>query len=1077
MLKQEANNSFNDGLQMDMNPLITPNNVMTSCLNGTLITYNGNEYMLQNDMGNGRVETAMLPEGYIPLGTCELGGIIYVVSYNPLINKSQIGSFPSPERNILSEEISERPVTLSYTKDFGGGQKQEEEYKTSIDVPLKRLILLDTKLNPGDLFKIYTKSDLTDKNIPGDFHTIFSAYNNSDKNPNLDPRYLKLNVMSIQDDGTVSDLTDTVVWGEQFYINKQDTTNSGELSVDTYRKLVGDGYTPFTSKTSGKLGILAELECIDNFDVAWDAIKDSTDSFKFYFYTNWEYKNDQAKNKINLYGIRVDVKQEGGRPNITYKVIENYPIKTTATNEGEIIQSGTDILQHPNDIFLNPPLANIDDDTSPKQPDEPRKNDGSDNQFLINPGISLPVCEGEENCNNVYEFTVYPMMPFGTLTYMPRTFTIDLSKLGSGQIDLKEYRYYYNTNSKSITLNWGLEAYPHRHKQIDYVRFNFYRYSDVKGILSDNSKEIQNDSFGWIEDKEGKEGEFITNGYSLVDYIEIKQSSYSGNFIEEIPLKGSKLEEFSLYLVEIKIRYNGATKVYYRFMYTTDIFNSQYLIKDDYKDVILQDVLFDKNNVSYNLDLGGKLISSEYHLYEDKSEIDKSNLAYFIKDLEQDDTKEYKIKQNIGISYTPKIICRSKFKNINIDIQDIEQDEQDEQNKLTATTGVSVNTEQTWLNLNDSEFLSGNLQDIQLESSSVNLHYGSKTESELILNNYFNCYFNKQESVEVKQQLTKLTRKALCVHCRHVDKGTDVFLKEGDWTGQELSTFSHHQDTELLVTYPFSSELTRYLSQYDIVELNVCTSGKDKNANQCVTEHTDSFGLRLTEDKVPEDKNKRITPYYKIYVLQHNSEIYLFVFRTTDGNLIQKDTTINSSQFNNTWGYFKISDSSGVPTYGYTCSVLYYPETVANIIHTIDSVTVNPKLSVGNQVVEKNSTIHNLNYGSHVIEGLEGSIDVLVSASDYIKQLSLKNLGSYTLLPNGKISSENFSSRQVYKENTNGSYEIESNPNGLSLSVTNGVLRLNSLPGSSFKEGRYRSEEEKNGDMQKILFPVYISPK
>nr|DAM35486.1 MAG TPA: hypothetical protein [Bacteriophage sp.] len=31
---------------MDLNPLTTPNNVLTNCLNGTLITYNGNENVL-----------------------------------------------------------------------------------------------------------------------------------------------------------------------------------------------------------------------------------------------------------------------------------------------------------------------------------------------------------------------------------------------------------------------------------------------------------------------------------------------------------------------------------------------------------------------------------------------------------------------------------------------------------------------------------------------------------------------------------------------------------------------------------------------------------------------------------------------------------------------------------------------------------------------------------------------------------------------------------------------------------------------------------------------------------------------
>ena len=87
MKKSETTNVFTDGLVMDLNPIVTPNNVVCNALNATLITMNGNENALQNDMGNGRVETAYLPEGYVPVGTAELGGIIYVVSYNPLIDK------------------------------------------------------------------------------------------------------------------------------------------------------------------------------------------------------------------------------------------------------------------------------------------------------------------------------------------------------------------------------------------------------------------------------------------------------------------------------------------------------------------------------------------------------------------------------------------------------------------------------------------------------------------------------------------------------------------------------------------------------------------------------------------------------------------------------------------------------------------------------------------------------------------------------------------------------------------------------------------------------------------------------
>ena len=72
---------------MDINPPVAPNDGVCNALNATLITMNGNENVLQNDMGNGRVETAFLPEGYVPLGTTELGGIIYIVSYNPFNKK------------------------------------------------------------------------------------------------------------------------------------------------------------------------------------------------------------------------------------------------------------------------------------------------------------------------------------------------------------------------------------------------------------------------------------------------------------------------------------------------------------------------------------------------------------------------------------------------------------------------------------------------------------------------------------------------------------------------------------------------------------------------------------------------------------------------------------------------------------------------------------------------------------------------------------------------------------------------------------------------------------------------------
>jgi len=58
-------------------------------------------------MGNRRVDNAFLPAGYEPVGIKEYGGIIYIAAYNPITNKSQIGSFPSPERKISPDDIKD----------------------------------------------------------------------------------------------------------------------------------------------------------------------------------------------------------------------------------------------------------------------------------------------------------------------------------------------------------------------------------------------------------------------------------------------------------------------------------------------------------------------------------------------------------------------------------------------------------------------------------------------------------------------------------------------------------------------------------------------------------------------------------------------------------------------------------------------------------------------------------------------------------------------------------------------------------------------------------------------------------
>ena len=127
-MKQTATNEFKDGLNLDLHPIVTPNTVLTDSLNGTFITYNGNEFCLQNDRGNQKiissvneqnVEYVHLPEGYTPIGIKEHNGVLYIVSVND--NKTEIGTFPAPRY----------PITWNntlYSEEYKGSFKDENGY-------------------------------------------------------------------------------------------------------------------------------------------------------------------------------------------------------------------------------------------------------------------------------------------------------------------------------------------------------------------------------------------------------------------------------------------------------------------------------------------------------------------------------------------------------------------------------------------------------------------------------------------------------------------------------------------------------------------------------------------------------------------------------------------------------------------------------------------------------------------------------------------------------------------------------------------------------------------------------------
>ena len=525
-----AKNTFGDGLLMDFAPDNTQATCLTHALNATLLTMNGNELSLQNDMGNGRVETAYLPEGYVPVGTCEFGDIIYIVSYNPITNKSQIGCFPSPERNISSKELSGIKTTFNleeFTKSTEFG------FRETISNSVKRVIY-DNSLNPGDKFIVHS----------GDIHdniSRISDYGNKSHIIGAFPKQFKINVVAIEDSGKINYLNSDLKWYDDFYINQESTSNSNKPDIDSYRNILSSGYSVFQSKVSGKLAILIELERIQNFSSTYEVLKSSakqTDPIEstnvnfqqydiyvnFHWQTNnldvnpksiviYDFKwvsNSGNDKKAGLYYVNGDESTEKVKLPITsgyieleitgqantenyseflksnyYAVSNHYKGHTKITQQ---IENGIPVkgkyyldLHH---IVEGKYYNNKGKITPPEEVQDCIVN----NYFkssITKYGFTINIPDTDNKGNKIdkrdliLSFKVAPMMEYGVLSDLVQTHYIDFSKIGSGEINLEGYRYYIGENL--CTLQIDSSIYPENNKGVAEIEVQFY---DNQGLCA-----------------------------------------------------------------------------------------------------------------------------------------------------------------------------------------------------------------------------------------------------------------------------------------------------------------------------------------------------------------------------------------------------------------------------------------------------------------------------------------------------------------------------------------------------------------------------------------------------------------
>ena len=171
---KSTTNVFQEGLRTDLHPLSTSQKVLTDALNATMITYNGNEMMLQNDMGNTLIQDSKtghimgLSEGFVPVGLKEHGGIMYIASVNK-DGVGEIGTIPSP---ILKLELRREGF------DFAGSS-----ITTNTGPVSTMTAVTDFKIYPGEKF---LPAFNFDAHFPEGVPSKFVVYNTGNNQTEID---------------------------------------------------------------------------------------------------------------------------------------------------------------------------------------------------------------------------------------------------------------------------------------------------------------------------------------------------------------------------------------------------------------------------------------------------------------------------------------------------------------------------------------------------------------------------------------------------------------------------------------------------------------------------------------------------------------------------------------------------------------------------------------------------------------------------------------------------------------------------------------------------------------------------
>lgn len=507
---KKVSNTFNKGLIMDVSPLSTTGDSLSDCLNGTFCTMNGDELVLQNDMGNGRVQTAYLPKGYIPIGTTQLGGIIYIASYNPFTNKCQIGSFPSPQRTSDKRD------------------KLEKEIPLDKDENIIRVVLSDEIFKPGDKFYLtipgqymqykYTESlpeikieteNKSEAEIQAEIKKAKIAY--------VKNHFLKFSVAIISEEAQIIKLNEDPIIEEP----KNNTEDDFTKDINKFKVC--------TSKISGKLILIIERVTFD-YSINFNAFGGTNSENKKTFYLNFNLNaNSQDKffpNRLELtslckyantlYGQKLIFPTEGEFTSGNFNDFHSFQYSAKNIYNNDVIDPVTATT-------VNRPGSSTDDTTISKLIDR-LTNSGYWNK--VNNPVYLKILATLYTNNfkiNSEGEKIGECLPIATKQYV-----IDLSKVASNTVELSRYTYTIVDGSPiSAEITFALKTYLDSAYEIKSTIVNIYNVKDNSinkvgpGALEGNTVTFEN----------------LENNYLYLIEFQIKTGkieAQDGNFDEKI---------------------------------------------------------------------------------------------------------------------------------------------------------------------------------------------------------------------------------------------------------------------------------------------------------------------------------------------------------------------------------------------------------------------------------------------------------------------------------------------------------------------------------------------------------------